>query len=63
MGLPSIVIGILLNDISTVLDGLVSESKGWFKLVNKSRENRRDRRIEDNFTDPKSSLRVWVGLA
>ena len=50
------------KDIASVMDGTISESKGWFLLVRQLRENIKDRRTEDEFSDPKISLRAWVCL-
>ena len=45
-----------------MMEGTVVEKKGWFVLVRSSRENVKDSRTEDEFSDPKYKLCLWVSL-
>ena len=59
---PNIITSAIPRDISIVMEGTLSDKKGWFVLVRRARENLNDNRTEDEFSDEKSRLRVWVGL-
>ena len=50
------------DDINTFLQQSLIERKCWLVLVRTAREAINDTRIQDEFTDPKSHLRKWVGL-
>ena len=49
-------------DINNFLQQPLIERKCWLVLVRTAREVMHDNRIQDEFTDPKSHLRKWVGL-
>ena len=59
---PDSVIASIPKRIKQVMKGDVSDKKGWFVLVRTVRENMGDNRTLDEFSDPKSSLRAWVGM-
>lgn len=59
---PNIITASIPTDISIVMEGSVSNKKGWFVLVRTTRKNLRDIRTEDDFPDEMSKLRAWVGL-
>ena len=59
---PDSVIASIPNRIKQVMKGDVSDKKGWFVLIRTVRENIGDDRTRDEFSDPKSSLRSWVGM-
>lgn len=60
--LPTIVIAILPTDIVTVLDGTFLGGKDVSYKFRKARENNKDNRIEDEFSNLKIKLRAWVVL-
>ena len=62
LNFPNVVKAILPEMISSVIAGTVEEKKGLFVLIRTTRVNLGDDRIVDEFSDPKSSLRKWVGL-
>ena len=61
-GLPEAVKRTFPVDVNTLLVQPLIQRKHWFILVRASRELIQDRRIQDEFTDPQSHLRKWVGL-
>ena len=62
IGLPSLIQVVLPKDVGQVLEGTVTERKGWLVLIMIARENMGDTRSLDEFLDEKSTLRKWVGL-
>ena len=62
IGLSDTVKMMLPKNIAKVVDGTVEERKGWFFLVRKAREYIGDARTADAFSNPKSSLRILIGL-
>ena len=44
------------------MDGTVADKKEWIVIVRQARENAEDNRTKDELSNPKSKLRVWVGL-
>ena len=50
------------RDITKLLQASLTERKCWLVLVRASRELVHDTRIQDEFTNPNSNLRKWVGL-
>ena len=60
--LPQIVRDKFPDDIEEVLSRTLIQKKSWFVLVRAARELMLDDRIQDEFTDPQSHLRKWVGL-
>ena len=60
--LPQIVRDKFPDDIEEVLSKTLIQKKSWFVLVRAARELMLDDRIQDEFTDPRSHLRKWVGL-
>jgi hypothetical protein len=61
-GLPKAVRDNFPDDIEEVLKAPLIQKKSWFTLVRAARELIHDERIQDEFTDPRSYLRKWVGL-
>ena len=61
-GLPGPVRSQFQQDIETVLGASLMQRKSWLVMVRASRELVHDNRIQDEFTDPQSRLRKWVGL-
>ena len=62
MGLPPIVQGEFPNNVQTLLNTPLLQMKSWLVLVRAAREMMQHNRLQDEFTDPKSYLRKWVGL-
>ena len=60
--LPEIVQATVPQSISTVMAGSTADRKGWFVLVRRARENIAGYEPIDEFSDPKSGLRKWVGM-
>ena len=61
-GLPFAVRNIFPKDKKRLLQAPLVQRKSWLVLVRASRELIHDERILDEFTDPRSHLRKWVGL-
>ena len=61
-GLPTLVRGQFPKEVDTVLNSSLIQRKSWLVLVRASRELIHDNRIQDEFTNPSSYLRKWVGL-
>ena len=61
-GLPKPVQDNFPDDINEILSSPLNQKKSWFKLVRAARELANDDRIQNEFTDPRSHLRKWVGL-
>ena len=61
-GLSPIVRATIPRTIAKVMEGTTLERKGWFVLIRRARELQPHCEIEDEFSDPKSGLRKWVGL-
>ena len=61
-GLPLTVRRTFPRDITKLLQASLTERKCWLVLVRASRELVHDTRIQDEFTNPNSNLRKWVGL-
>ena len=61
-GLPKIVQDKFPIDIEEIINSPLTQKKAWFVLVRAARELTHDERIQDEFTDPRSYLRKWVGL-
>ena len=59
---PDIITAAIPRDISIVMEGTLSNKKGWFLLVRRAGEILNDNRTEDELSDENSRLRVWVGL-
>ena len=62
LGLPRKVQSTFPNNVNILLDAPLEDQQCWFVLIRAAREMRNDYRIRDEFSDPKSSLRKWVGL-
>ena len=62
IGIAQLVQVVLPKDIRHILEGTVSERKGWLVLIRTARENMGDNRTSDEFSDSKSCLRRWVDL-
>ena len=61
-GLPTPVRSQFPRDIEKLLKASLIQRKSWLVLVRASRELVNDNRIQDEFTNPRSYLRKWVGL-
>ena len=61
-GLPIKVKQTFPDKINKLLNATLIERKCWLVLVRAAREIIHDIRIQDEFTDPSSHLRKWVGL-
>ena len=61
-GLPRIVRDTFPIDIEELLQAPLIHKKSWFVLVRTARELIHDNRIQNEFTDPQSHLRTWVGM-
>ena len=61
-GLPTPVRRQFPKDINKFLKTSLIQRKSWLVLVRASRELIHDNRIQDEFTNPQSYLRKWVGL-
>ena len=61
-GLPRIVRDTFPTDINELLQSPLIHRKSWYVLVRSVRELIHDERIQNEFTDPQSHLRKWVGL-
>ena len=61
-GLPAPVRSQFPRDIEKLLKASLIQRKSWLVLVRASRELIHDNRIQDEFTNPRSYLRKWVGL-
>ena len=61
-GLPAPVRSHFQHDIEKVLGASLIHRKSWLVMVRASRELVHDIIIQDEFTDPRSRLRKWVGL-
>ena len=61
-GLPALVRGQFPENVQNILKAPLLQRKSWLVLVRASRELVNDNRIQDEFTDPQSYLRKWVGL-
>ena len=61
-GLPQTVRTTFPRDVDKLLNAPLDHKKYWLVLVRASRELIHDNRIHDEFTDPQSYLRKWVGL-
>ena len=61
-GLPRIVRDAFPIDIKELLEAPLIHRKSWFVLVRSARELINDDRIQNEFTDPQSHLRTWVGM-
>ena len=61
-GLPAPVRRQFPKDINKFLKTSLIQRKSWLVLVRASRELIHDNRIQDEFTNPQSYLRKWVGL-
>ena len=48
--------------LQKLLLGSLSERKSWLDLLRAARESINDIQIQNEFTDPESNLRKWVGL-
>ena len=60
--LPKAVQNSFPDDIEEILSAPLIRKKSWYALVRTAREATRDGRIQNEFTDPRSHLRKWVGL-
>ena len=61
-GLQALVRGQIPANVQNILKATLLQRKSWLVLVRASRELVNDNRIQDEFTDPQSYLRKWVGL-
>ena len=61
-GLSIIVRATIPQTIAKVMGGTTLERKGWFVLIRRAREVLRNHKGDDEFSDPKSGLRKWIGL-
>ena len=61
-GLPQAVKDIFPKDMKKLLKAPLVQRKSWLVLVRASRELVHDDRVLDEFSDPRSHLRKWVGL-
>ena len=61
-GLPAPVKATFPKDIDRLVKAPLAQRKSWLVLVRAARELINDDRIHDEFTNPKSYLRKWVGL-
>ena len=61
-GLSLIVRRTFPRDITKLLQASLAKRKYWLVLVRASRKLAHNIRIQDEFTNPKSNLREWVGL-
>ena len=61
-GLPHKVRQTFPEEVDKFLSKSLRERKCWLVLVRASRELMNDYRIQDEFTNPQSPLRKWVGL-
>ena len=61
-GLPKKVQDIFPNESEVLLESTLIQKKSWFVLVRAARELAHDNRIQNEFTNPGSNLRKWVGL-
>ena len=50
------------SDVEQLIQSPLTQKKAWLVLVRAARELIHDTRIQDEFTNPKSYLRKWVGL-
>ena len=62
VGLPRKVQSTFPTNVNILLDAPLEHQQCWFVLIRAAREMQNDYRIPDKFSDPKSSLRQWVGL-
>ena len=61
-GLPVTVRRIFPADVEKLIKTSLIQRKAWLVSVRAARELIQDTRIQDEFTNPKSYLRKWVGL-
>ena len=61
-GLPPLVRTTFPKDIEKLIRAPLIQRKSWLVLVRAARELVHDTRIQDEFTNPRSHLRKWVGL-
>ena len=59
---PDSVVASIPKRITQVMKCDVADKKGWFVLIRTVRENNGDDQTRDEFSDPKSALRAWVGM-
>ena len=60
--MPAIVLSSIPSSIIAVMQGTVTDRKGWFVLVRRAREQLQGYVPLDAFSDQNGSLRTWVGL-
>ena len=61
-GLPVTVQRLFPIDVEKLIKTSLLQRKAWLVSVRAARELLQDTRIQDEFTNPKSYLRKWVGL-
>ena len=59
---PDSVVASIPKRITQVMKSDVADKKGRFVLIRTVRENNGDDQTRDEFSDPKSALRAWVGM-